>query len=129
MSRKYTTLYERLVANTVLAEEDNPNSCWVWTGPRRGRYGCLCVRVPGGGRSTKPKTISAHRAMLEEFHNIVFPFDEGGHTCYERLCINPMHLEVQTRVHNLGERRGYSMVEGCMIPVLYPRDDDALIPF
>lgn len=128
MNRRYATLYERLVANTVLADPDNPNSCWLWTGGRRGRYGCLAVRVPGAGGKVHPKTIAAHRAMLEEFHDIVFPFDEAGHLCFTPLCINPSHLEVQTQVFNLAERRGYAPPEGSMIPTLFPRTqlyDDA----
>ena len=121
MARKYRNLYERLVANTKLANPDDPDGCWLWTGPRRGHYGCLCVRIPGGGRATKPKTISAHRAMLEEYHDIVFPFDEAGHLCFNTMCINPRHLEVQTQVFNLGQRRGYREPEGSMIPTLFPR--------
>lgn len=121
MARKYGSLYERLVANTKLERPEDPSSCWIWTGPVRRHYPCLCVRVPGGGRATLPKTISAHRAMLEEFHDIVFPFDEAGHLCYQPLCINPMHLEVQTKAFNLAERRGYKPPEGSMIPVLFPR--------
>lgn len=116
--RKYRTLYERLVANTVLARPDDPSSCWIWVGHRRGRYGSLCVRVPG---KPTPKTLAAHRTMLEEFHDIVFPYDEAGHLCFEPLCINPQHLEVQTQVFNLAERRGYKPPEGPMIPTLFPR--------
>jgi hypothetical protein len=120
--KKYATLYERLVANTV--EDDK--GCWVWTGPRRGAYPCLCVRVPGGGREMKPKNISATRAMLEEVHDVWFPFDEAGHLCFNTLCVNPSHLEIQTAAHNMAERRGYSPPANGKpwIPVLYPRAAD-----
>lgn len=123
MAQRYATLYERLVANTVLAVPDNPRSCWLWTGPRRGHYGCLAVRVAGGGRATKPRTVSAHRSMLEEILDAWFPYDEAGHLCHNPLCINPDHLEVQTQIFNLGERRGYRPPQGSMIPTLFPRDD------
>lgn len=123
MNNRYPSLYARLVANTVLAVPDNPQSCWLWTGRTRRGYGSLAVRVPGGGRATNPKTASAHRAMLEEILNARFPFDEAGHLCHNPLCINPDHLEVQTKVFNLGERRGYRAPEGPMIPVLFPRED------
>ena len=118
--KKYTSLYERLVANTEVDE----NGCWVWTGARRRSYGCLCLRVPGGGRKTKPKNYSAHRLMMEEVLDATFPFDEVGHLCYNTLCVNPEHLEVQTRAFNLSDRRGYKATSGCMIPVLFPRYEE-----
>ncbi len=129
MAKVYTNLYARLVASTALAEPDNPSSCWLWTGARRGQYGSVSFRVPRGGRATKPKTLAAHRTMLEEFHDITFPYDEAGHLCFTPLCINPLHLEVQTRAFNLSSRRGYAAAEGCMIPTLFPRSDDSGIPF
>lgn len=124
MSRRYRSLYERLVANTVLEVPDNPQSCWLWTGHLTPRgYGKLAVRVPGGGRATNPKQRAAHRVMLEEVLDAEFPFDEAGHLCHNPRCINPDHLEVQTRIFNLGDRRGYRAPEGSMIPTLFPRED------
>lgn len=123
MAKLYASLYERLVANTELAIPDNPQSCWLWTGYcTRAGYGQLAMRVPGGGRATKPRQLAVHRAMLEELLDALFPFDEAGHLCGNPLCINPDHLEVQTQIFNLGERRGYRAPEGRMIPVLFPRE-------
>jgi len=119
----YSSLFERLVANTQLADPDDPSSCWLWTGsvnPSSG-YPRLTIRVPG---CKHPVRIYAHRAMLEEHHDIEFPFDEAGHLCYQPLCINPQHLEVQTQAHNLSDRRGFGPVDGCMIPTLFPRNED-----
>lgn len=121
----YGSLFERLVANTVLADPDDPSSCWLWTGSvnRENGYPRLTIRKPG---CKHPVRIYAHRAMLEEFHDIWFPFDEAGHLCYQPLCINPAHLEVQTRAMNMMERRGcgdYNYT-GCMIPTIFPRHED-----
>lgn len=114
-------LFSRLVANTVLAIPDDVHSCWLWTG-RVNNAGYPQLNVRAGDR--KHKKIYAHRAMLEEVHDVLFPHDEAGHLCFETRCINPMHLEVQTRAFNLGERRGYAATsKGVMIPTLYPRDD------
>lgn len=125
--RVYRSLYERLVANTVLAVEDNPQSCWLWTGHRQyNGYGRLCVRNQHG----QPRHISAHRAMMEEVLDCTFPFDEVGHRCHNPACINPGHLEVQTRWHNMAEQRthlggvAYINTERSWIPVLFPRNDD-----
>lgn len=122
----YSTLYERLVANTVLADPDNIHSCWLWTGPMgRGGYPKICVRRPGGGRKTSPHTRGAHRVMLEEITGYEFPFDEAGHRCGNTACICPWHLEIQTKAHNLAERRGYAAPGGGKpwIPTLFPRAD------
>lgn len=126
MARKYRSLYERLVANTKLAIPDDPNSCWLWTGHMSCRYPKVTVRVDG-----KPKSFWAHRVMLQEYLDVLFPFDEAAHTCYEPRCINPRHLEVQTRAHNLAERRGCAAPDKgkSWIPVLFPRSqwlDDLL---
>ena len=118
--KSFRTMYERLVANTVLADPDNPQSCWLWTGqvqhngyPRIGQY------VPGLGWRNR----QAHRVMLEEVLGVQFPDDEAGHLCYEVRCIHPDHLEPQTPAFNKSERRGYAPVDGCMIPVLFPHED------
>lgn len=116
---KYGSRYERLVANTRLAEEGNVHSCWLWNGATtRNGYPLMTERVRG-----KPQGIRAHRAMLEELLDATFPLDEGGHLCCTPSCIHPSHLEVQTSAFNLGDRRGYAHVQGCMIPVLFPRED------
>ena len=119
-SVKYGSLFERLVANT--AEPENAQACWLWTGKLNDSgYPRLNVHDPATGRT---KTVKAHRAMLEELHAGVFPFDEGGHLCYERSCINPDHLEVQTPSFNASERRGYAgNARKCCIPTLFPVED------
>lgn len=119
--KRYASLYERLVANTRLAVPNDPASCWIWIGQvGSGGYPQVCVRKPEG-----PRNVQAHRAMLEEFHDILFPFDEAGHRCANPLCINPLHLEVQTRAHNMAEQRrcGCVNTEKSWIPVLFPRND------
>lgn len=125
MSRsKYKSLFERLVANTQLSIEGDAGSCWLWTGKHVRGYGRLNV-----WRDGKLTSIKAHRAMLEEFHDITFPFDEAGHyVCHQTLCINPLHLEVQTKAHNLADRRGmgFSCKGASWIPVLFPRGGEAL---
>lgn len=121
--KKYPSLFARLVANTVLSVEDDASSCWLWIGKHVRDYGRLNVWKDG-----KLVSVKAHRVMLEEFHDIEFPHDESGHLCYQTMCINPMHLEVQTKTHNLAERRGLTYTDkgGCWIPALYPRAGQAL---
>lgn len=118
--RIYPDLFSRLVANT--ADPENDHDCWIWTGDTDvGGYPRINVRVPG---KKEPVKMSAHRLMLQEFHQIDFPFDEAGHLCNNPPCINPCHLEVQSPAFNLSERRGYAPVNGkCLLPTVFPRVD------
>lgn len=123
--RKYATRYERLVANTRLAVEDDPQSCWLWTGyVQHNGYPRFAERVPG---KPHPVNSQAHRAIMEELLDAVFPFDEVDHLCHNVACLNPTHLEVVTPVHNLANRRGkYALrltEDDCLIPTLFPRED------
>ena len=113
---RYSCLYDRLVANTKLV-----GRCWEWTGHVTGHYPKITLRTDRG-----PRSFWAHRLMLEEVLRCYFPFDEAGHLCNNPTCINPDHLEVQTRAYNLAQRRGYASpkCEGKpWIPVLFPWDE------
>lgn len=124
MNRKYNSLYERLVANTRLEREDDYNSCWLWTGPVSSGYPRLCVRDEEG----RPRLVSATRLMLEEFHDIWFPWDEAGHLCENPMCVSPLHLEVQTRALNMllipGQAVGPKLRDACLIPLVAGRHED-----
>jgi hypothetical protein len=123
---KYRTLYERLVANTKQEDPDNPNSCWVWIGHLTpGGYPKLAVRL--APRPAHPVSLIAHRLMLEEVLWVKFPFDEAGHLCFNTRCINPDHLEVQTKWFNSIHKRvgNYRTKDHhVMIPTLFPVEDE-----
>lgn len=122
--RLYTSRFERLVANTELADPENPLSCWVWVGQcQHNGYPRFTERVHG---IKHPVKRQAHRAILEEVHDVEFPFDEAGHSCYNPSCVSPFHLEIQTPVFNQSQRRDRlrsAIPEGRLIPVLFPRPD------
>lgn len=121
----YGTLYELLVANTKLSEPGNPQSCWLWQASSSKGYPRFSKRVPGPFKMV-PRKHTATRAMLEEILQVLFPFDEAGHLCHNSLCINPDHLEVQTRAHNMAQRWGQMACKEahqCWIPVLFPIED------
>lgn len=93
------------------------HACWEWRGAidrsRNGsRYGKIRAPPPS------QKTLRAHRVVCEFYHGPPpTPAHEAGHICpeYENsLCVNPRHVEWQTREENYWRqqnRRGRESVE------------------
>lgn len=103
VNRKYSTLFERLVANTELVPGEHEGGCWRWTGKtdHRGEYGEINIRVDG-----KPKRFKAHRVMYAIIHNKVpTPEETVEHLCELGLCINPDHLDAELISHAENSRR------------------------
>lgn len=94
--KRYASLFERLLANSVKLDDQNDNGCWVWIGKNCRGYGRLNVRLPGG----KHATLAAHRAMFEEMHRPLELDETVDHLCRVTLCINPDHLEALPNAEN-----------------------------
>ena len=97
---RYTSMYERLVANSRTLDGQNENGCWEWIGKTDGKrwpYGAVTKRENG-----VHKTVKAHREMEQQFHEEPLHPDEQTveHLCCNRLCINPDHLTLLTRKEN-----------------------------
>lgn len=93
----------RSTAERIYSRLIEVGECWVWTGAPRNGYGAV-----GMGQSV----IYVHRWVYED---MVGEIPEGlviDHSCLNRLCANPAHLEPVTRAINnarggltSGERR------------------------
>lgn len=121
--RRYSTLFERLVANTIV----DSDGCWIWQGviAKDNGYPRLAMRIPG---RPHPVQVAAHRKMLEIMTGWLFPFDEAGHQCYKMACIRPDCLRIETRAENMDQQRNRSHIEhaGRWIPVLFPTPERLL---
>lgn len=80
---------ERFSRNFIV----DSSGCWVWKG---------YIAVSGYGQfSIKSKTKLAHRVMWEAVGKKVDYAKQLDHTCENRPCVNPAHLEqVEHRVNN-----------------------------
>lgn len=100
MPRKYDSLADRLLANSIPSEEDtyNGSRCWVWIGKlQRNRngtgYPVLTLRYKSGPRKGKVYNTRAHRLAIVVFkHRRMTPKMVARHLCNNPLCINPEHL-------------------------------------
>lgn len=96
-----------LSANFFSKVRFETSGCWIWTGATWGppgypkhKYGTM--RIPG--ENCFRKKICAHKYAYE---TIFAPVPEGfelDHTCENKLCVNPHHLEVVTHAENIRRR-------------------------
>lgn len=107
--RKYDSMEERLIANSVQSETRayNGTACWEWIGRitvnRSGmRYGTLNIRAKRGPRKGKTVTHFAHRVALKVFKGRRLTTKSvAKHLCNNTLCINPEHLVGGTQKSNV----------------------------
>lgn len=72
--------------------------CWEWAATRTADgYGSFGL----GG-----KVVNAHRASWIIFRGPIPPGRQIDHTCHNRACVNPDHLQVVTRKENMENRAG-----------------------
>lgn len=70
---------------------DVGTGCWLWTDAIKGEYGVF---------SKKPQWV-AHRFAFTEVRGPIPPGMTLDHTCRNRRCVNPAHMDVCTRAENL----------------------------
>ena len=125
---RYSTQYERLVANTKV----DADGCWIWTGAVSGRTTRERTDRGGHGRFwfAQGRVINAHRFEFAVMHGVEALDDARllGHRCDNPLCqrIAPDHVVVSCAAQN---RREWSnrrnLPDGPLADPCGPRDERA----
>jgi hypothetical protein len=97
---RYASLADRIIAMSVLDPEGS--GCWIWLGARlKTGYGRCNVSLPGGGVIA----TTAHRAAWMAFRRGEHYGLDVHHTCGNRSCVNPAHLELMAHKANCATGR------------------------
>lgn len=102
-----TKIRYRIVTNCDIRATDDPtysyngSGCWLWQGGDSGTG-----RGGGYGRiSIDGQTSAVHKVMYVNEHGYVPSKKQIDHLCSNRLCCNPLHLEIVTHKQNQRRRR------------------------
>ena len=100
-ANRTTCIKRKIVNNCKVAH----TGCWIWQGSTSGHEGS--TRGHGYGRITiHGQTCAVHRVMFMSYFGFIPSKIQVDHTCGNRLCCNPAHLEAVKQNENM--RRAYS---------------------
>lgn len=89
------------------------NGCWIWVGAVTSRgYGTQ----HDGTRMQR-----AHRLAYEEIYGAIPSGMIVDHICFERRCVNPLHLRLVTTKQNAEHRRGANVNSKSGVRGVIPR--------
>lgn len=107
---------------------DSLSGCWNWLGARRIKrhkqttyvYGCF------SRDGTINNVVGAHCFAYEFCKGPIPAGMELDHTCKNKLCVNPEHLEAVTHQENCKRRAKSGPPKGCKMPRQFSQDSQVL---
>lgn len=105
------TIIDKILGRTKIVDtgyqiDGVPSPCHLWTGPTSGDG-----RGGGYGRmSLNGITVAVHIVAFTHFFGYIPPKKQIDHKCNQRLCWNPLHLEMVT--HLINQRRRAARAKG-----------------
>ena len=86
------------IVDRIMKQVRNTDAgCFIWTGPTSGKNG----RGRGYPRmSLDGQTVAVHRVMFVCTYGYVPGKKQIDHKCRNRLCVNPLHLQMVTHKKN-----------------------------
>ena len=85
---------------------DKSGECWQWLGHFDKSTGYARFWVVGQPRDEDVVYTLVHRYAYEYYNGPINPGMQIDHICFNRLCVNPDHLEEVTSQENNRRRRG-----------------------
>ena len=86
-------ILSKVLERVVVNEE---TGCWEWQGGTSGKG-----RGGGSGRMyLDGQTVAVHIVMFMHFHGYIPGKKQVDHTCENRICCNPGHLDLVTHLEN-----------------------------
>lgn len=96
-------MFEKIKASWLSRIIIDPNTgCWIWTGFVHKKTGYGQVKMVNADGSRKSK--SAHTAFYESVRGSLPEGLEPDHTCNNKVCVNPSHMEPVTHAENCRRR-------------------------
>ena len=95
-------IVDRIIENLIVDEE---TSCWVWQGGTSGDHNFGKTGRGYGRISINGHTSAVHRVMYVCTYGYIPNRMQVDHTCNNRLCCNPEHLEIVTPKKNAKRKK------------------------
>jgi hypothetical protein len=99
--KRRVKIYDKIMDQVV---KDTKTGCWIWQGSTSGKHEPGKTGRGYGRISIDGATMSVHRVMFTHAFGIIPHKKQIDHTCRNRLCCNPDHLELVTHKQNCKRR-------------------------